>query len=64
MNESKTIETINKFYSIIENKDASREAHDFINTYELELSKSLLNEFGKKSCSKLGHILIACSVED
>ena len=58
MENSKTIETINKFYSIIETQDNSKESCEFMRNFELEMAKSMLNEFSDESNCKLAQILL------
>ena len=58
MENSKTIETINKFYSIIETQDASKESREFMLNFELEMAKSMLNEFSDESNRRLAQILL------
>lgn len=58
MENSKTIEIINKFYSIIETQDASKESCDFMRNFELELAKVMLNEFSDDSNRRLAQILL------
>ena len=58
MENSKTIETINKFYSIIETQDNSKESREFMRNFELELAKVMLNEFSDDSNRRLAQILL------
>lgn len=58
MEKSKTIEIINKFYSIIETQDNSKESCEFMRNFELELAKAMLNEFDDDSLRKLAQILL------
>ena len=58
MENSKTIETINKFYSIIESQDASKESCELMRNFELELAKVMLNEFSDDSNRRLAQILL------
>ena len=60
MENSKTIETINKFCSIVKSNDNSKESSNFLCTFELELAKSLLIDFSDESCNKLVQILSVC----
>lgn len=55
---SKTIETINKYYSIIESQDTSKESCEFMRNFELELAKVMLNEFSDDSNRRLAQILL------
>lgn len=55
---SKTTEIIDKFYSIIEKGEPSDDEREFIYNFELELAKSMLNEFDKDNLYKLAQILL------
>ena len=62
MNKSKTIGTIENFYNLVGlDRNPTTEEKEFMYTFELELAKSILNEFGDKSASKLGQILSVCT---
>lgn len=58
MENSKTIEIIKKFYSIIESQDASKESCEFMRNFELELAKVMLNEFSNDNNRRLAQILL------
>lgn len=58
MGNSKTIEIINKFYSIIESQDTSKESREFMRNFELEMAKVMLNEFSDDSNRRLAQILL------
>lgn len=55
---SKTIETIDKFYSIIEKGEPNNDEREFVYNFSLELAKSMLNEFGNDNLHKLAQILL------
>lgn len=61
MNKSKTIETLEKYYHILEtaihNDNISDNDKFFVFNIELELAKSIIQEFDEKSSKKLGQIL-------
>lgn len=57
--ESNTIKTIEKYYSLIRlDHDPTKEEKEFVYNFELELAKSMLNEFGKDNLYKLAQILL------
>lgn len=58
MENSKTIEIIKKFYSIIESQDSSKESCEFMRNFELELARVMLNEFSNDSNRRLAQILL------
>lgn len=58
MDTSKTIETIKKFYSLVGLENPTKEDKEFIKSFELELAKSMLNEFNENTIKKLVNILI------
>lgn len=58
MDTSKTIETIKKFYSLVGLENPTKEDKEFIKSFELELAKSILNEFNENTIKKLVNILI------
>lgn len=59
MDKSKTIETIEKFYNLIGlDHDPTVEEKEFMRNFELELAKSMLNEFDNNSLYKLSQILL------
>lgn len=55
---SKTTETIDKFYTIIEKGEPNNDEREFIYNFSLELAKSMLNEFDNDSLYKLAQILL------
>lgn len=59
MDKSKTIETINKFYTLVGSEDPTPEDKDFVRYFELELAKSMLNEFDNDTNRRLARILLA-----
>ena len=61
MKKSKTIETIDKFYSFAGSTNPTSEEREFIYSFELELAKSLIQEFGEKSTQKLSKILFVAT---
>ena len=59
MDKSKTIETIEKFYNLIGlDHDPTIEEKEFIRNFELEMVKSMLNEFSNDNLYKIAKILL------
>lgn len=61
MEKSETIQTIDKFYSLLGKEDFAKSEEQFLCNFELELAKSILNEFNNKSAYKLAKILLLFS---
>lgn len=64
MNFQKTIDIINKYCLTCNkfkhsNKGVESEDSDFIQTFELELAKSIILDFGNNRAKKLGCILLS-----
>lgn len=59
MNESKTIQTLEKYYNILKNEPISEDDKFFACNIEFDLAKSLMQEFGEKPCRKLAKMLLA-----
>ena len=59
MKKSKTIEVINKYYSLIGSENPTQEEKEFIWYFELELAKSIIQDFGDNSANKLANILLS-----
>ena len=59
MNESKTIQTLEKYYDISKNDPESEDDKFFVRNIEFDLAKSLMQEFGEKTCHKLAKMLLA-----
>lgn len=60
MNTFKTIDTLKKYKTLIETANPDKITSDdkfFVCNIELELAKSLLQDFSKETISKLGQIL-------
>lgn len=59
MEKSETIKTIDKFYSLLDldKEDFTKSEEQFLCNFELELAKSILNEFDNKFSCRLGKIL-------
>ena len=55
---SKTTETIDKFYTIIEKGEPTNDEREFIYNFSLELAKSMLTEFDNDNLRKLAQILL------
>lgn len=56
---SKTIETLNKYYSLVGlDHDPTIDEKEFMRNFELELAKSMLNEFNNDSLNKLVQTLL------
>lgn len=58
MNKSKTIEIINRFYSLVGSDNPTTEEKEFIRNFELELAKVMLNEFSDETNRRLAQILL------
>lgn len=59
MNTSKTIENINKFYSLCGlDRNPTTEEKDFMNYFEVELAKCLISEFDNNTIKRLAKILL------
>ena len=59
MNESKTIQALEKYYNILKNEPISEDDKFFARNIEFDLAKSLIQEFGKETCHKLARILLS-----
>ena len=59
MENSKTIETLKKYYSLVGlNRNPTSDEKEFVCKFELELAKALLSEFDNNMLCKLGKILL------
>lgn len=63
MEKSETIQTIDKFYTLLGKEDFTKSEEQFLCNFELELAKSILNEFDNKFSCRLGKILSLFSDE-
>ena len=64
LEKSETIQTIDNFYSLLAKlgkEDFTKNEEQFLCNFELELAKSILNEFNNKSAYKLAKILLLFS---
>lgn len=62
MNNSKTIETINRYYSVIEKARKETISHDeeFLLIYpELDLAKNIIQEFGEDLAENLANVILS-----
>ena len=65
MNTSKTIKTINKFYSLCGlDSNPNIDEKIFMNYFELELAKSLISEFDNNIIKRLAKILLIFTESD
>ena len=59
MEKSKTIETLNKYYSLVGlDRNPTIDEKEFMCNFELELAKSMLNEFDNDTNRRLAQILL------
>lgn len=60
MTDSKTIKTIQNFYNIVNRdyNDLNEDEYFFCCNVELDLAKSILQEFGDVTAKKMGKILL------
>lgn len=60
MKESKTIKTIHDYYNIVKRdfNDLTEDERFFCYNIELDLAKSIIQEFGEVAARKLGKILL------
>lgn len=57
---SNTIDTITKYYNLIGlDHEPTIEEKEFIRNFELELAKSMVNEFGESQLRKVANIILA-----
>lgn len=60
MNSFKTINTINYYSSLCGiDREPTEEEKDFVNNFEIEIAKSILNDFGQNSSKKIAKIILA-----
>ena len=60
MNTYKTINVLNRLSSLIGiNCEPTDEERDFIYNIEIEIAKSILNDFGKDSSKEIAKIILA-----
>lgn len=60
MCKSITIDTINKFYNLVGlDHEPTIEEKEFIRNFELELAKSMVNEFDESQLQKVANIILA-----
>ena len=60
MCKSITIDTINKFYNLVGlDHEPTIEEKEFIRNFELELAKSMVNEFDESQLRKVANIILA-----
>lgn len=59
MSKSTTIDTINKFYNLVGlDREPTVEEKGFVHNFELELAKSMLNEFDESQLRKVANIIL------
>lgn len=60
MNSFKTINTINYYSSLCGiDREPTEEEKDFVNNFEIEIAKSILNDFGQNSSKKIAKVILA-----
>lgn len=60
MSEYKTINVLNRLSSLINvDCDPSDEERDFVYNIEIEIAKSIINDFGKDQSKKIAKIILA-----
>ena len=62
MNSFKTINTINYYSSLCGiDREPTEEEKDFVNNFEIEIAKSILNDFGQNSSKKIAKVILAAT---
>ena len=61
MTNSKTIDTINKYYNIIDsvinNKNVTEDERFFVCNFGIELAKTLVQEFGMQTAKQIENVI-------
>ncbi|WP_143323049.1 hypothetical protein [Clostridium sp. HBUAS56010] len=64
MEQSKTIESLIKFYELISSTDVSPRAKEYVEYLPLRMAKSIIFDLGAKNAKKIANIILAVVDED
>lgn len=56
---SKIINTLEKFYSVLEIEDPTEDEKMLVRNIEIDFAKSIVNEFGESQLRKVANIILA-----
>lgn len=56
---SKIINTLEKFYSVLEIEDPTEDEKMLVRNIEIDFTKSIVNEFGESQLRKVANIILA-----